>query len=204
MKPLLALLFAAPLLSCGGQATAPLSLTFPMGPKEVRLALGQQFPDVLAPDDAIWPATEPAMTVDVKAVEAAPFSLPSAPAFAGKTLELDGASVSVDTAGSPFDSVELFVGPAGATSVTDAQVVDLGHASVARSKGSATALTWSANGPGLLAAALDGKLDGQNGKRSATFLLEGRAPVGLSPGQALPASTPAEKVRVDIPIRYLP
>ena len=204
MKSSVALALALLAVACGGETTEPLSATFPMGPRQLRLAIDQRFSDVLTPDASSWPANEPETTVDLTMVRAATLTLPSAPPFAGKALKLDPAFVSVDLDNPPVDEIELLVGPAGVTDVSDPHVQSVAHGPVPRSRKENSVLTWSANGPELLEAALEGKLDGQKGSRSLTFFLRGRSTVTLEPGQPLPGSDAEAHVALDIPLRYSP
>lgn len=192
------------LVGCGGEATSPLVAAFPMGPRQVRLAVFERYGSVMAPTDVQWPASQPAVQADLTVVRSAVVEVAGPATFSARPLKVDPAVVSVDLDDQPVDEVELLLGPGDAASLDDPRVRSVAHGPVPRLRRENARLTWTADGAQVLAAALDGKLEGQGGKRQITLFLKGRALVRLDPGLPLPVNEAEAKITLHIPMRYAP
>lgn len=199
---LVVLLFVASGLSCGGQVTEPLSATFPLGGRELRLAVQERFPESLTPDDVTWPADAAAVALELEVVRGAIVDLSAAQArFDGRTLKTWPATLHVEGGANPLEVVELLGGPFDAAGVTADGVVLLGHG---QPLAGGAPLVWTEAGAAWLAAALQGAHAAQAGVAKFSLFLRGRARVALEPGGPLPPADVESNIVVSMPVRYGP
>lgn len=190
------------LASCGGEVSSPLVASFPMGPRQVRTAIYERFPDVLGPEESNWPTWAAPVDVELMIVRSAVVPVDGAVDISAHSPVVEPALLSVDLDAMPVDAVELLVGPGDAVDLNDERVRPIAHADVPKDRRENARLVFSFHGPTLLAKALSGTWAEQAGDKRVTLFLRGRALVSLRPGQQLPVSEADAHVLIDIPLRY--
>ena len=163
------------LAACGGEQSAPLRASFPMGAADVRRAISETYPTTLAPEDAFWPADAPVVDADLRLVREALVDVGARGQEFTGTLKVRPALLSVREDDSPIEAVELILAPDDAVTPEPDGVV-VAHGDVPRTQTVSHELAWTEDGPRVLSEALRGTVAGRTGQTRFVLFLRGSAP----------------------------
>lgn len=185
------------MVACGGASTDPLRASFALGPSSVTHALAQRYATTIAPGASVWPPDAQPLETDVVVESDAYVDVGPRREDWGSDVDVEGASIEIGEAVSPFSMVEVLVGPIEAVASDDPSVKRVAHAAVPE-PGGAAPLVWDEGGRHELIAALLGAFDVEQGTRFSLFL-RARATVRLTPGDPLPSGDGA--LHLVLPVR---